>query len=569
MQRLSTDTLIIGTGPAGLAAAVTLARAGKHFIVIERQGAVSGLSKTHEFREGDLVFRTDIGPHRFFSKNPHLYRFIESLLGNRWMRVTRQTRQFIDGKFYDYPVNAGQAFRNIGPLRAARMLADYFWARMEYGLLRRPVRNFADYVYSRFGRSLGEFNMINYTEKIWGLPASELHGDWAEQRIKGLSVLALAKDALVRVFHIGSNGTPRTLADTFNYPESGTGLIYETIRDELEARGCQILLNTEPSHVVHSNDRLQRVRCKGPEGELEIDFKHVAESIPVGEFLSLLSPQPPARVLDLQKRLRYRAQAYLFLTLDQPSVTSDQWIYFPEKSIPIGRMSEMRNFSDRMSPPVKTSLFLEFFCTEGDPIWNMNGDDLFEHAIPHLERMRFTDRSRVRQHYHLKERDVYPVYDVNYRDYLDEIKSYLNGFSNLLYIGRPGRFRYNNQDHSLEMGILAARSIIEGTRYDLDLVGSEKAYFERGPIPVGDQVPGVRTIGRKTATAAPQTNAISTTTVVASGRTIPTSETQRPADTRVAQSRSQATDRCSESTGPDRNSSSTASRMAGKNRTAL
>jgi protoporphyrinogen oxidase len=563
MEKLSTDTLIVGAGPAGLAAAMTLARAGKDFIVIERQGVVSGLSKTHEFREGDLVFRTDTGPHRFFSRNPQLYRFMESLLGNRWIRVKRQTRQFIDGKFYDYPVNAVQALRNIGPLRAARMLADYFWARIKYGLLRRPVRNFADYVYSRFGRSLGEFNMINYTEKIWGLPAAEMHRDWAEQRIKGLSMLALAKAALVRTFHGGDTGAPRTLVDTFYYPESGTGLIYDTIKDELDARGCKILLNTEPSRVVHSHDRLQRVRCKSPGGEVEIEFRQVAESIPVGEFLSLLSPRPPARVLALQKKLRYRDQAYLFLTLDQPTVTSDQWIYFPEKSIPIGRMSEMRNFSDRMSPPGKTSLFLEFFCTEGDPIWNMDGDELFEHAIPHLERMRFTDRSKVRRHYHLKERNVYPVYDVNYQEYLNEIKSYLNGFSNLHCIGRPGRFRYNNQDHSLEMGFLAARSIIEGTRYDLDLVGSDKAYFERGRIPDED------TTGRNTATAAPQMNAISTTTVVASGQTIPTSEMQSPHDTNVGQSLPQSVHRRSESTGPSLNTSATASRMAGKNRTAL
>ena len=482
MKKFTADTLIIGAGPAGLAAAMELSKAKKDFIVIERQSRVGGLAKTHEFREGDLTFRTDTGPHRFFSKNPYLYEFIADLLDEKWIHVERQTRQFIEGKFYDYPVNAVQTLKNIGPFRAVKILIDYGVAKIQYGLLKKPIVNFADYIYANFGKSLGEFNMINYTEKIWGIPSEDIHIDWAGQRIKGLSITSLAGDMIMRVFGRNNTGSPKTLVDTFYYPELGTGLIYETIKTRLESRGYKILLNTVPIKVLHSNDKINKVICSSPEGELEITFKQLVESVPVKEFLSLLDPKLPQDIATQQAKLRYRSQAYLFITLDQESVTADQWIYLPEKQYLIGRISEMRNFSRNMSPPGKTSLFLEFFCTEGDEVWNMSADQLFEKAIGELTEFGFTDKSNVRKYYHLREKNVYPIYDVNYKEYLNQIKAYLDGFKNLYYIGRPGRFRYNNQDHSLEMGMLVAKGIIEGFRPDIEKVGEEKEYYESGNV---------------------------------------------------------------------------------------
>ncbi|MDO8656997.1 MAG: FAD-dependent oxidoreductase, partial [Nanoarchaeota archaeon] len=478
------ETLIIGAGPAGLAAAIELSKAKKDFLVIERQSVVGGLAKTREFREKDLVFRTDTGPHRFFSQNQKLYDMIGGLLGEHWIQVKRQTRQFIEGKFYDYPVNAMQALRNIGPWRACIILFDYLVAKIRYGLFRKPIRNFADYVYSRFGRSLGELNMINYTEKIWGMSSLDIHEDWASQRIKGLSITSLVKDMVMKVFKIGNKGKPKTLVDVFYYPESGTGLIYETMRVKLQSQGYKILLNTEPTKIIHNGGKIKTVICRSPEGELEISCKNLVESVPMKEFLTLLDPKIPSNIFALNQKLKYRSQAYIFITLNQESVTADQWIYFPEKSNPIGRMSEMRNFSHMMSPAGKTSLFLEFFCTENDDIWNMSARELFELAMLHLTKLGFTDKSKVRNFYQFKEKNVYPIYDIHYKEYLGGIKEYLDNFENLYYIGRPGRFRYNNQDHSLEMGILAAKSIIDDHHYDIEEVGNEKIYYERGTAPL-------------------------------------------------------------------------------------
>jgi protoporphyrinogen oxidase len=171
---------------------------------------------------------------------------------------------------------------------------------------------------------------------------------------------------------------------------------------------------------------------------------------------------------------------YLFVTLNKESLSKDQWIYFPSKEVPFGRVSEMRNFCNTMSPKGKTSLFIEFFCTEGDDIWSMNKGELFELSFPFIEAAGLFNKADVRDIYHFKLKNVYPVYDVGYREHAERVKEYLDSFSNMYAIGRPGRFRYNNQDHSLEMGILAARSIIEGFRHDIESVGIENEYYENG-----------------------------------------------------------------------------------------
>jgi protoporphyrinogen oxidase len=469
--------MIIGAGPAGMACAMELAKAKKRFTLIERDKAVGGLSKTYAFKEGNLLFRTDNGPHRFFSKNPYLYAFIEDLLGERWIKVRRQTRQYIGGKFYEYPINAGQALRNIGPFKAIRIVTDYMWARIIYGIFHKPIKSFDDYIVANFGRTLGNFNMINYTEKIWGISAKTIHPDWAGQRIKGLNLITAARKALFK-----KTEGPKTLVDAFYYPSFGTGLIYETIKTRIEKQGNKVMLETAPVSVQHNGKRITKVTLYRDGKQQAVPVQTLVESIPITEFVRLLQPAAPKKVLQAAASLRHRSQVYLFLTIDKQSITKDQWIYFPNKEIPFGRVSEMRNFSKEMSPKGKTSLFIEFFCFEDDDIWNMPKDDLYDLTMTHLERMGLVKRAEVRNSYLIKRKNVYPVYDLVYEQHLKIIKDYLDRFENLYFIGRPGRFRYNNQDHSLEMGMLAAKSIIEGKKYDIEQVGAEQEYYEKGAL---------------------------------------------------------------------------------------
>ena len=196
----------------------------------------------------------------------------------------------------------------------------------------------------------------------------------------------------------------------------------------------------------------------------------------------MLDPPPPAEVLEALAGLRWRSQVYLFLTLDKPQVTADNWIYFPNREIPFGRVSEMKNFSPRMAPADKTSLFIEFFVFEDEPLWSHSKEELLDLTVPYFERWGFFQRSEIRSSRLLRRRFVYPVYDLHYLDRLEVVKRWLDRLENLIYVGRPGRFKYTNQDHSLEMGILASRSILQGIPIDLDQVGSENEYFEQGRI---------------------------------------------------------------------------------------
>lgn len=475
------DTLIIGAGPAGMSCAMELHRAGRACTIVERDDQVGGLAKTLVFHEDGLEFRTDIGPHRFFSKNQYLYDFIESLLGEDWAVVNRKTRQLIDGKFYDYPINAGQAAKNIGLANAFLMGLSYLGALVQYKVLRKPVVSFEDYIVSNFGRRLGEFNMLNYTEKIWGLPCSRIHPDWARQRIKGLNMVSALKSALAGK---GSKGKPKTLVDQFFYPRTGTGAIYETIADRIREGGSELHLNSRPTALHHADGVVRKVELQRDGEAVSVTPARVVSSIPVCDMLRLLRPAPPAEVLDAAASLKWRAQVYVFLTLDKPSVTDDNWIYFPTRSIPFGRVAEMRNFSPIMSPPGKTSLFVEYFVTEGDEIWRMPEQELTDLTIRHFEELNLFTRGEVRQSRVLRRTEVYPVYDLDYLDNLGRIMPYLDGFANLICIGRPGRFKYTNQDHSLEMGIAAAMMILQDRKIDLDAIGSEDEYFEKGVLNV-------------------------------------------------------------------------------------
>jgi protoporphyrinogen oxidase len=301
--------------------------------------------------------------------------------------------------------------------------------------------------------------------------------DWASQRISGLNPLSAVLSVLRR------RKKPRSLVDTFYYPAGGTGLIYETMTEEVRRHGGEVLLRSTPVHFHVQGNRITHVTLRTPEGVTDVSPDAVVSSIPITECVHLFGDAASLEVREAAKKLTFRSQAYLFLTLNKERATPDNWIYFPDAEIPFGRIAEMKNFSPIMCPPGKTSLFIEFFCFENDEVWHMSKDDLLAMTLPWLQKLGIASPSEVTSVHHLREPHVYPLYNLSYRTYASQILSWMDRFENFYAIGRPGRFRYTNQDHSLEMGILAARSIIEGRRHDLDQVAQSREYFEKGFVP--------------------------------------------------------------------------------------
>lgn len=466
------ETVIIGAGPAGLAAAMELCKARKDFVVIEKNCSVGGLARTHVIKEGHLEFRTDIGPHRFYSRKGYLNQFIGDLLQEKLIVVKRETQQYIDGKFFNYPINPVQAFKNLGFSTVIIILVDYFLAILKYRIFRRPIKNFYEHAVANFGKKLAMFNIINYTEKIWGLSTKQLDASWGKRRITGLSLSGVIKNMLVKISK--RQNSIRALVDTFYYPELGTGTIYEQIGERIELEGYSIFLNSYPTKIKHERDHIKQLVVQIGEKEIQIKLDYLVESIYIVDFLLLLEPSPPQHVLKAAEKLRYRSQVYLFLTLDRDRVTHDQWIYFPDVHLPFARISEMKNFSSKMSPLNKSSLLIEFFCNEDDEIHRMTKDELFELVLPFFEKQGFFTRIDVRNCYRFSNNRDYPIYDLVYETNLNTVKRYLDSFDNLFYVGRPGRFEYSSQDQSIEMGILSGKSIIDGHRRDLDAVMNER-----------------------------------------------------------------------------------------------
>ncbi|MEM2956638.1 MAG: NAD(P)-binding protein, partial [Candidatus Pacearchaeota archaeon] len=287
-MKIKKEILILGAGPAGIATAFELYKSDKHFIVIEKNDQVGGLART--FRYGDFI--TDVGPHRFFSQNQYLYNLIEDLLGKHWIKVDRLTRFYINGKYFLYPIEISNALINVGPYKAFKIISDYLKERVKKVLSNRKAISFEEQIVSEFGRSLAELNMLNYTEKIWGLPCSEISPDWSKQRIRGLSFIAILKKALIK-----SKKGPKTLVDQFYYPDLGTGLIYEKIKERvLSDSENSILLKSYPIKIHHNNKEIIGIDINIGRDIINVNPIHVVSSIPITEFVNLLEPNAPEDV---------------------------------------------------------------------------------------------------------------------------------------------------------------------------------------------------------------------------------------------------------------------------------
>jgi protoporphyrinogen oxidase len=464
-------TVIVGAGPAGLTAAFELARLGRDAIVFEADDLVGGISRSVVFRG----CRLDIGGHRFFTKVPEVERLWREILGDDLLVRRRMSRIYYRGKFFDYPLRPVNALRGLGVAEAARVLASYARARLF------PVadeRTFDAWVSNRFGRRLFEIFFKTYTEKVWGMPCSEISAAWAAQRIKNLDLMTALRNALLG--NLGSGGQVVTsLIERFHYPRLGPGMMWERCRDMAAAGGVHTHMGTRVVRVLHDGGRVHAVDVLGPDGDTRREpCDALISTMPVGDLVRAMDPAPPDEVLDAAGKLRHRDFLIVGLIVARDQLFPDNWIYVHAPEVHVGRVQSFKNWSpDMVDDPAVSFIGLEYFANRGDALWSRSDEDLIELGTSEACTIGLFSPDEVRAGTVVRMPRAYPVYDGEYERHLRTLRGWLDRMDNLFTVGRNGQHRYNNQDHSMLTALYAVRNLA-GARLDVWAVNEEESFHE-------------------------------------------------------------------------------------------
>jgi protoporphyrinogen oxidase len=363
----------------------------------------------------------------------------------------------------------------MGFVESLRIVRSYLYAAL---FPFREEETLEHWVCNRFGARLYRFFFKTYTEKVWGVPCSEIHADWAAQRIKGLSFLSAIRSA---IFQSRKNDV-KSLISSFHYPERGPGQMWQMLAERLQNSGQSILLGQRVVRLCHEGRRVTKVITRTSAGEESFSGSHFISSMPIRSLVRALDPAPPAEVQRAAESLRYRDFLTVVLIVNRKDTVPDNWIYIHEPSVKVGRIQNFKNWSPAMVPdPEKTSLGLEYFVFEDDELWKASEAELIELATREVVQLGLVRREEIEDGTVVRMPKAYPMYDNGWTRNVDCIRNYLqSNLQNLQLVGRNGMHKYNNQDHSMMTALLAARNIM-GAKYDLWAVNTEPEYHEEQP----------------------------------------------------------------------------------------
>ncbi len=493
------ETFVIGAGPSGLTAAYILAKSGREVVVCEKDPIyVGGISRTVNYKN----FLFDIGGHRFFSKSKDIVDLWNEILPDDFIDRPRLSRIFYQNKFYAYPLKAFEALANLGIWESTRCMASFGFAKLSP--IKAP-RTFHQWVRNQFGERLFSIFFKTYTEKVWGMSCDAISSDWAAQRIKGLSLGAAIIDGLSRSLGLnkGKKGNgAKSLIESFRYPRRGPGMMWEAARDKIRAHGGEVLMGREVTGLTFDENRkVWTIAIRDAEGRAAcFEALNVISSAPIRELMANLKPTPIS--LFQARALQYRD----FLTVVLMGTSSinlpDNWVYIHDPSVKVGRVQNFRSWSPEMIPDgVSTCLGLEYFCFEGDGLWNASDSELIELAKQEITKIGLMRAEDVADASVVRQAKAYPVYDDDYARNVEVIRTEIAlRYPGLHLVGRNGMHKYNNQDHAMMTGWLTALNIMAGEKiHDVWQVNEDAEYGEAGVSGAQQALGGLREVPRKVA----------------------------------------------------------------------
>ncbi len=476
------ETIVIGAGPAGLTTAYELSKQGRDVIVLEKDPAyVGGISRTVNYKN----FLFDIGGHRFFSKSQAIVDLWNEILPDDFIERPRLSRIFYNNRFYAYPLKAFEALRNLGLGESAHCMASFAYAKL---FPVREPKSFHQWVRNHFGERLFSIFFKTYTEKVWGMSCDAISSDWAAQRIKGLSLGAAVLDGLSRSLGLrrGKNdgtASAKSLIESFRYPRKGPGMMWEAAARKICAAGGEIRMGRAAERLSFNESAgIWTVEAVTASGVRETFLaRHVVSSAPLRELMASLKPSPLS--LLHARALRYRDFLTVVLIGKSSVELPDNWVYIHDPDVQVGRVQNFRSWSPELIPDaVSTCLGLEYFCFEGDGLWDAPDEDLVALAKREIGRIGLMKPEDVADASVVRQPKAYPVYDETYAQNVRVIRDEIAlRYPGLHLVGRNGMHKYNNQDHAMMTGLLTAANIIAGaTVHDIWSVNEDAEYCEAG-----------------------------------------------------------------------------------------
>ncbi len=515
MKNNKKTALIIGAGPAGLTAAYQLLKTTDITpLILEESDAIGGISRTVEHNGN----RMDLGGHRFFSKSDEVNALWDELMplqskpskddlllgiekplpqtgpdpeaeDNVMLLRNRVSRIYFLKKFFDYPISIKlETIKNMGVIRTVQAGFGYLWAC----IFKKEETSLENFYINRFGRPLYEMFFEDYTEKLWGINPKNISADWGAQRVKGLSLLR-ALWAIISKPFVKNQPVETSLIEQYRYPKKGPGQYWEALADRICDMGGRILMNCRAVGIETDGDTVTAVTVehKGKRQTLAADY--VFSSMPVKDLVEGMGDAVPADVKRIATALPYRDFITVGLLVDKlnlknetkhrtiGNIVPDCWIYIQERDVKLGRLQIFNNWSPYMvqQPEGTVWIGLEYFCNEGDDMWNMSDEEFIELAKGELDHIGIIDKDRVRDSVRLRVKKAYPAYFGSYAQF-DTVKDYLSSFNNLWCIGRNGQHRYNNMDHSMLTAVEAVRAVAAGKTDKTAVwnVNTEQEYHE-------------------------------------------------------------------------------------------
>lgn len=511
--------IIIGAGPAGLTAAYELLKEKENYeiTILEETQEIGGISKTIKYKGN----RMDIGGHRFFSKDQRVMDFWKEIMPlqgspsfddqklkrkktlekkgpdpnqeDKVMLVrTRISRIYYNKKFFDYPITLKwETLKNMGCMKTIRAGGSYLVSL----IFKKKETSLENFYINRFGKVLYQMFFEKYTEKLWGRNPSEIAADWGAQRVKGLSITAILKDIIHKKLGKKHEREVETsLIEEFWYPKYGPGQWWEELARQIQEKGGRIQKGCCVKRILVEDRKVQSVVCQIEGKKQEIKADIVISSMPLKDLVEgIEDKQLPTSIRNIAKGLPYRDFITVGLLVNKLNlknktqiktlgdIVPDCWIYIQEPDVKIGRIQIFNNWSPYLLQDPENTVWIgaEYFCTEGDELWNKTESECIHFVVEELEKIGVLRKEDVKDAHQEKIKKAYPAYFDTYAQ-IHEVIDYLNGYDNLYCIGRNGQHRYNNMDHSMLTAIEAANNIKQGRTDKSNIwnVNVEQQYHE-------------------------------------------------------------------------------------------